>query len=113
MDGPAGHRTPGTFGSPPRAHVRRPLPQNRPPAAGGTAMNPPAPVPPVGSYAVDTHTGKVGMVTAHEGLCVRLRPLGGGREWECPHDTVRRATAAERLSAATAYANARSRGEVP
>ncbi|MER5881998.1 hypothetical protein ACFWFU_11980 [Streptomyces sp. NPDC060235] len=76
-------------------------------------MNPSTPTPPVGSYAVDTHTGKVGLVTGHEGPRVRLRPLGGGREWECPPDAVRRATAAERISAATAYANARSRGEVP
>ncbi|MEW2167784.1 hypothetical protein AB0912_33035 [Streptomyces sp. NPDC007084] len=76
-------------------------------------MNRPAPLPPVGSYAVDTGTGKVGMVTGHEGSYVRLRPLGGGREWQCPPGAARRATAAERLSAATAYANARSRGEVP
>jgi hypothetical protein len=49
----------------------------------------------------------------HEGPYVQLRPLGGGREWECAPEVVRAATAAERLSAATAYANARSRGEVP
>ncbi len=53
------------------------------------------------------------MVMGHEGPYVQLRPLGGGKEWDCAPDTVRRATAAERLSAATAYANARSRGEVP
>ncbi|WP_327428576.1 MULTISPECIES: hypothetical protein [unclassified Streptomyces] len=68
---------------------------------------------PIGSYAVDTRTGKVGMVMGHEGPYVQLRPLGGGKEWDCEPGTVRRATAAERLSAATAYANARSRGEVP
>jgi len=68
---------------------------------------------PIGSYAVDTCTGKVGMVMGYEGPYVQLRPLGGGKEWDCEPGTVRRATAAERLSAATAYANARSRGEVP
>ncbi|MCK8676936.1 hypothetical protein [Streptomyces lichenis] len=47
------------------------------------------------------------------GPYVQLRPLGGGREWDCPPDGVRRATDAERISAATAYVNARSRGEVP
>lgn len=49
----------------------------------------------------------------HEGPYVQLRPYGGGREWDAEPDAVRRATTAERLSAATAYANARSRGEVP
>ncbi|WP_330304453.1 MULTISPECIES: hypothetical protein [unclassified Streptomyces] len=68
---------------------------------------------PIGSYAVDTRTGKVGMVMGHEGPYVQLRPLGGGKEWDCEPGAVRRATASERLSAATAYANARSRGEVP
>jgi hypothetical protein len=69
--------------------------------------------PPVGSYAMDTETGRVGVVMGHEGPYVQLRPLGGGRVWECAPEVVRTATAAERLSAATAYANARSRGEVP
>ncbi|MER5182164.1 hypothetical protein ABT009_28050 [Streptomyces sp. NPDC002896] len=69
--------------------------------------------PPIGSYAVDTRTGKVGRVVGHEGSYVQLRPLGGGREWDCEPGAVRAATAAERLRAATAYANARSRGEVP
>lgn len=53
------------------------------------------------------------MVMGHVGPYVQLRPLGGGREWDCDPGVVRRATPAERLSAATAYANARSRGEVP
>ncbi|GHE67640.1 hypothetical protein GCM10014715_21720 [Streptomyces spiralis] len=69
--------------------------------------------PPVGSYAMDTGTGRVGVVMAHEGPYVQLRPLGGGKEWDCPPERVRAATPAERLSAATAHANARSRGEVP
>ncbi|GGX60372.1 hypothetical protein [Streptomyces anandii] len=69
--------------------------------------------PPVGSYAVDTGTGRVGVVMGHEGPYVQLRPLGGGREWDCAPDALRAATPAERLRAATAYANARSRGEVP
>lgn len=75
-------------------------------------MKPPM-KPPIGSYVVDTRTEKVGMVMGHEGPYVQLRPLGGGKEWDCEPDAVRRATPAERLSAATAYANARSRGEVP
>jgi hypothetical protein len=69
--------------------------------------------PSVGTHVVDTRTGKVGIVMGHEGPYVQLRPYGGGREWDADPGTVRAATTAERLSAATAYANARSRGEVP
>jgi len=69
--------------------------------------------PPIGSYAVDIRTGQVGMVMGHEGPYVQLRPLGGGKEWDCEPEKVRTATAIERLRAATAHANARSRGEVP
>ncbi|MEV7685498.1 hypothetical protein ACFW1F_13970 [Streptomyces bungoensis] len=69
--------------------------------------------PPVGSCAVDTVTGRLGIVMGHVGPYVQLRPYGGGREWDAWPEHVRRATAAERLSAATAHANARSRGEVP
>ncbi|MET8856460.1 hypothetical protein [Streptomyces sp. NPDC004579] len=72
-----------------------------------------AAAPPTGSCAVDTGTGRVGVVMGHEGPYVQLRPLGGGREWDCVPEAVREATPTERISAATAYANARSRGEVP
>ncbi|WP_128380149.1 hypothetical protein [Streptomyces cavernae] len=68
--------------------------------------------PAVGTYVVDTRNGEVGEVMGHEGPYVQLRPLGGGREWDCAPEAVRVATTIERLSAATAYANARSRGEV-
>ncbi|WP_329299544.1 hypothetical protein OG410_14680 [Streptomyces sp. NBC_00659] len=68
--------------------------------------------PPTGSCAVDTLTGRVGVVMGYEGPYVQLRPLGGGREWDCVPEAVRQATSAERISAATAYVNARSRGEV-
>ncbi|MBD0425138.1 hypothetical protein H0H10_39225 [Streptomyces sp. TRM S81-3] len=69
--------------------------------------------PSIGSYVVDTRCGRVGIVMGHEGPYVQLRPFGGGREWDAEPGVVRHATPAERLSAATAYANARSRGEVP
>ncbi|MEV5881196.1 hypothetical protein AB0L74_00370 [Streptomyces sp. NPDC052020] len=69
--------------------------------------------PPVGSYVVDTRTGRLGIVMGHEGPYVQLRPYGGGREWDAEPGAVRHATQAERISVATAYANARSRGEVP
>ncbi|MFE6164860.1 hypothetical protein ACFQ7F_38785 [Streptomyces sp. NPDC056486] len=68
---------------------------------------------PIGAYAVDTSTGQVGRVMGHEGPYIQLRPFGGGREWDCAPDALRTATDSERIRAATAYANARSRGEVP
>jgi hypothetical protein len=68
---------------------------------------------PIGTYAVDTRSGKVGRVMGHEGPYVQLRPVGGGKEWDCEPEVVRAATTIERLRAATAYENARSRGEVP
>ncbi|CAL9541949.1 hypothetical protein [Streptomyces sp. enrichment culture] len=69
--------------------------------------------PAVGAYVVDTGTGRMGVVMGHEGPYVQLRPYGGGKEWDADPGAVRQATAAERLREATAYANARSRGEVP
>lgn len=69
--------------------------------------------PPIGSYVVDIRTGRVGRLVGRSASSLRLRPVGGGREWECEPEKVRAATAAERISAVTAYANARSRGEVP
>ncbi|GGT17856.1 MULTISPECIES: hypothetical protein [Streptomyces] len=67
---------------------------------------------PIGTYLVDTRTGRVGRFMGEAGPWLSLRPVGGGREWECSPDHVRPATAAERISATTAYVNARSRGEV-
>ncbi|MBX9425292.1 MULTISPECIES: hypothetical protein [Streptomyces] len=68
---------------------------------------------PIGSYVVEIRTGRVGRVMGHEGPYIQIRPLGGGREWDVEPDGVREATTSERLSAATAHVNARSRGEVP
>lgn len=70
------------------------------------------PNPAMGSYVLDTTSGRVGVVTGHDGGYVQLRPVGGGREWDCVPETVRPVTQAERLRAVTAYTNARSRGEV-
>lgn len=69
--------------------------------------------PPIGAYVVELGTGRVGTVMGHEGPYLQLRPIGGGREWDCEPDGVRFATPGERLRASTAHANARSRGEVP
>ncbi|CAM5318522.1 hypothetical protein GCM10010329_74310 [Streptomyces spiroverticillatus] len=69
--------------------------------------------PPLGSYVVDLTSARVGRVVAKVGRLLRLTPVGGGREWNADEGDVRPATASERLSAATAYVNARSRGELP
>ncbi|MYU20967.1 hypothetical protein GTY84_03715 [Streptomyces sp. SID8352] len=69
-------------------------------------------MPPVGAHAVDTRIGRVGVVMGRQGPYVQLRPYGGGREWDAVPGYVRYATQSERLRAATAHANARSRGEV-
>ncbi|MDH2391300.1 hypothetical protein QCN29_21445 [Streptomyces sp. HNM0663] len=70
-------------------------------------------MPVEGTYVVDVRTGTVGRYVGQTGHTLRLRPLGGGREWVCTPEKVRPATASERISAQTAYENARSRGEVP
>ncbi|MFE7275100.1 hypothetical protein [Streptomyces sp. NPDC057623] len=44
--------------------------------------------PPVGSHAVDARDGRIGEVRGHVGGRVQLRPVGGGREWDCPLDVV-------------------------
>ncbi|MFJ5225444.1 hypothetical protein [Streptomyces sp. NPDC088400] len=41
-----------------------------------------------GSYAVDSRTGRVGRVMSQDGVCVQLRPPGGGVEWDCPSESV-------------------------
>ncbi|MGW8064972.1 hypothetical protein ACVV2G_22550 [Streptomyces ziwulingensis] len=44
--------------------------------------------PVVGTHAVDARDGRVGEVMGHADGCVRLRPVGGGREWDCPAASV-------------------------
>ncbi|MFE9647376.1 hypothetical protein ACFYO0_25310 [Streptomyces sp. NPDC006365] len=40
------------------------------------------------SYAVDVRGGRVGEVMGREGGYVQLRPVGGGREWDCPPEAL-------------------------
>jgi eukaryotic-like serine/threonine-protein kinase len=49
-------------------------------------------IPAAGTCVVDERTGRVGKVMGNIGPNLQLRPLGGGREWECPPREVRRAT---------------------
>ncbi|MFF0094177.1 hypothetical protein ACFYSF_30045 [Streptomyces canus] len=68
--------------------------------------------PQVDDLVWDGEARKVGRVMGREGGRWQLRPPGGGREWDS-HGPLRPATAAEKLSAGVAMANARSRGEAP
>ncbi|MFL4905162.1 hypothetical protein ACJ6WF_18720 [Streptomyces sp. MMS24-I2-30] len=53
--------------------------------------------PPVGGYVVDVRNGRLGEVMDHVGGCVQLRPVGGGREWDCPPECVEVAAPGEVL----------------
>jgi hypothetical protein len=68
--------------------------------------------PEIGDLVWDEATRKAGRVMDRVGLYWQLKPPGGGREWDA-RGPLRPATAAERLSAGVALANARSRGELP
>ncbi|MFJ4965772.1 hypothetical protein EES43_16020 [Streptomyces sp. ADI96-02] len=56
----------------------------------GEGVEPGTPEP--GSFAVDGRDGRVGRVVGRSGPLVRLRPPGGGPEWECPPEALRAAT---------------------
>ncbi|ARF62407.1 hypothetical protein B1H20_14100 [Streptomyces violaceoruber] len=72
-----------------------------------------SPWPKVGALVVDAgRAGRVGVFRGVAGPYWSLRPVCGGVEWEALPEQVRPATAAERLRAQTARANARSRCEV-
>ncbi|MFE6092721.1 hypothetical protein ACFQ7M_12120 [Streptomyces massasporeus] len=75
-------------------------------------MNANAYTPQVGDLVWDEGSCKVGRVMDKVGPRWQLKPPGGGREWDAK-GPLRPATAAERLSAGVALANARSRGDAP
>ncbi|MEU3738330.1 MULTISPECIES: hypothetical protein [unclassified Streptomyces] len=60
-------------------------------------MNGDPDVPEAGTYAVDYRDGSVGQVMGCEGGLVHLRPLGGGREWDCPPESLGQAPPGEVL----------------
>ncbi|MDW8806104.1 hypothetical protein P1P68_15240 [Streptomyces scabiei] len=66
--------------------------------------------PETGDLVYDEATPRVGRAMDRVSARWQLRPVGGGREWDTP-SPLRPATAAERLPAGVALANARSRGE--
>ncbi|MFG2653300.1 hypothetical protein [Streptomyces sp. NPDC048436] len=74
-------------------------------------MNGDPSVPEAGTYAVDFRDGSVGRVMGCEGGLVHLRPLGGGREWECPPESLGEAPAGVVLRARVREIN--SEGRLP
>ncbi|MFJ1900911.1 MULTISPECIES: hypothetical protein [unclassified Streptomyces] len=58
----------------------------------GEGSEPEECTPEPGSFAVDVRDGRVGRVTGRVGPYVRLRPPGGGPEWDCPPESVRPAS---------------------
>lgn len=40
------------------------------------------------TYALDVRDGRIGEVMGREGGYVQLRPVGGGREWDCPPEAL-------------------------
>ncbi|MDH6435353.1 hypothetical protein M2158_003830 [Streptomyces sp. SAI-144] len=67
--------------------------------------------PPVGSYVVDERDGRVGEVMGHLGGKVQLRPLGGGREWDCEPGATRPAPQSDVLRARVRKVN--NEGRMP
>ncbi|MGW7419693.1 DUF7848 domain-containing protein [Streptomyces sp. NPDC054813] len=61
-----------------------------------------------GTVVYDPRSDKVGEYRGNAGPYALLRPLGGGREWEARPESIRPATAEERLSAEVRAANHRS-----
>lgn len=65
--------------------------------------------PVVGSHVVDARDGRIGEVRGHVGGKVQLRPVGGGREWDCPPEAVAAAPRAEVLRAQVQSVNREGR----
>ncbi|MFD0315781.1 hypothetical protein [Streptomyces flavalbus] len=61
--------------------------------------------PVVGGYVVDERVDRLGEVMGHVGKSVQLRPMGGGREWDCPVEVLRAARQEEVLREQVRLAN--------
>ncbi|MCS0639361.1 hypothetical protein NX801_27730 [Streptomyces sp. LP05-1] len=71
-----------------------------------------SPLPALGTLLVDVVRERVGEFRGEWCGQWALRPLGGGTEWTADPAEVQVASPEQRIRAKTAYANARSRGEV-
>jgi hypothetical protein len=66
-------------------------------------------LPEIGAYVLDGRDGRIGQVTGHGEGRVRLRPPGGGQEWECPPAELGAAGPGELLRARVREVNRRRR----
>lgn len=55
--------------------------------------------PAIGTHVVDVRDGRLGEVMGHVGGRVQLRPVAGGREWDCPPESTGPAPQADVLRA--------------
>lgn len=62
-----------------------------------------------GEYVIDVRDGRLGEVMGREGGYVQLRPVGGGREWDCPPAAIGEAPQGEVLRARVRRVNQESR----
>ncbi|MFG3507875.1 hypothetical protein ACGF5F_20520 [Streptomyces sp. NPDC047821] len=60
-------------------------------------------------YMIDARDGRIGEVMGHVGGYVQLRPLGGGREWDCPPEALTPAPPGEVLRARVRELNRQAR----
>ncbi|MGY5013357.1 hypothetical protein ACWCY6_35630 [Streptomyces sp. 900105755] len=65
--------------------------------------------PPLGTYVTDVRDGRIGEVRGHVGGRVQLRPVTGGREWDCPAGALEPASPDDVLRAQVRRANAAAR----
>ena len=65
--------------------------------------------PPVGAHVVDARDGRLGEVRGHVGGRVQLRPVAGGREWDCPPQAAEDAAPQEVMRARVQKANGQGR----
>ncbi|MFG2969234.1 hypothetical protein ACGFZS_38800 [Streptomyces sp. NPDC048288] len=65
--------------------------------------------PPLGTYVTDRRDGRIGEVRGHVGGSVQVRPVDGGREWDCPPESLEPAPPDEVLRAQVRRANGVSR----
>lgn len=65
--------------------------------------------PGIGELAKDSARNRIGVVMGEVGGRVRIRPIGGGTEWDAMPDNVVALTAREELSARLAIRNGNSR----
>ncbi|MEU0070552.1 hypothetical protein ABZ027_13580 [Streptomyces sp. NPDC006332] len=65
--------------------------------------------PAIGTHVVDVRDGRLGEVMGHVGGRVQLRPVAGGREWDCPPESTRPAPQEELLRARVRRVNTEGR----